>query len=496
MKISYLSLIAIVIITSRCRTAQSQDQAIMPPNAIGRSAAAEWEAFARSQQMMPQRLPLGNENIMAPNARVYRGNGNSMTVRPVAFHHAVQPAEPIVTPPPQALPVSELSLTDLEEMALQRNPAVAAAAARVDAARGQWTQVGLLPNPVIGYSSEEIGDSGTSGKQGGFIGQKLVTAGKLRLNRAVAEQQIELAEQQWTAWRQRVLTDVRVGFYAVLIAQRRLEITSELLKTSEAALHSATALVDAEETSRVDVLQAQVENDSIKIRLQKAQNTHVAAWRQLTAVLGSPGMHLQRLTGDVDAARRDIVWQDALTRLLRESPEIAAAYAELERARWALDRARAGRIPNVNLQAVVQKDNATGDTVTGVQVGMPFPIFDRNQGGIVKAAAEVRSAERQIERVELELQRRLAIVYQRYANSRFEVDKYSRDIRPRAQETLDLVTESYKAGETGYLTLLTAQRTYFQTNLSYVEALRNMWQASLQIEGLLLDGSLTGNATQ
>jgi len=38
--------------------------------------------------------------------------------------------------------------------------------------------------------------------------------------------------------------------------------------------------------------------------------------------------------------------------------------------------------------------------------------------------------------------------------------------------------------------MLTAQRTYFETNLSYIEALRESWRTQLQMDGLLLESSL------
>ena len=41
---------------------------------------------------------------------------------------------------------------------------------------------------------------------------------------------------------------------------------------------------------------------------------------------------------------------------------------------------------------MVQYDNATEDTVTGVRVGLPLPIWNRNQGGIRQAQAELRQA--------------------------------------------------------------------------------------------------------
>ncbi|GAG08725.1 unnamed protein product, partial [marine sediment metagenome] len=195
---------------------------------------------------------------------------------------------------------------------------------------------------------------------------------------------------------------------------------------------------------------------------------------------------------DVDSARRDFVWEAALTRVLNESPEIAVAYARLQQAQFALDRAYAGRIPDVDVRASVHKDDTSGDTVSGVEIGLPLPIFDRNQGEIGKAAAEVAEAEQRIRQIEMDLQRRLARVYQQYADARFEVDKYIRDIRPSAKESLELASTAYEAGEASYLTLLTAQRMYFRTDLAYIESLHNLWRSSLEIDGLLVTSGDAG----
>ena len=42
----------------------------------------------------------------------------------------------------------------------------------------------------------------------------------------------------------------------------------------------------------------------------------------------------------------------------------------------------------------------------------------------------------------------------------------------------------------GYLDSLVAQQTYSQTNLAYLEALGQLWSSYVQIDGLLLEGSL------
>jgi cobalt-zinc-cadmium efflux system outer membrane protein len=144
----------------------------------------------------------------------------------------------------------------------------------------------------------------------------------------------------------------------------------------------------------------------------------------------------------------------------------------------------------------VQHDNVTGDTVTGVQVGMPLPVWNRNQGGIRQAEAEISQARRNANRVELDLKRRLAVAYQQFADARVQAETYATDILPRAKETLELVQRGYQLGELGYLDLLNAQRTYSQTSLTYLDALAAMWANWSEMEGMLLSDSLSSAPQQ
>jgi cobalt-zinc-cadmium efflux system outer membrane protein len=153
-------------------------------------------------------------------------------------------------------------------------------------------------------------------------------------------------------------------------------------------------------------------------------------------------------------------------------------------------------VPNVGVQATVQHDNASGDDVAGVQVALPLPLFNRNQGNIIAADSQLVAAQRNVERVRLNLQSRLAEVFRRYASAGQQVEKYRGTILPDAKETLDLVASGYQQGEFSYLNLLTAQRTYFQSNLAYLESLLQLKSAQVQIEGLLLNESLNGSSEQ
>jgi cobalt-zinc-cadmium efflux system outer membrane protein len=385
---------------------------------------------------------------------------------------------------------SGLTLGELEEMALQYNPTLEQAAARAEAARGHWLQVGLYPNPVAGYLGAEIGNEGRAGQQGGFLSQEIVTAKKLQLSRNVASQEVRQAEYAWEAQRQRVLTDVRRTFYEVLIAQRTAELAAQLVRIGEEGVRSTEALMKAKEVARGDLLQSRIEADTARVFLERARNRHLAAWRSLAAVVGAADMEPRPLAGDIQDGLPQLTWDDAFARILAQSPQMAGAQTGVARAQAAVSRECAGRVPNLELQGTVQYDHATRDTFATVQVGIPMPIFNRNQGNILRAQAELLAAENEVQRVQLALRQRLAGVFEQYTNARYQAEKYSRDILPNAAESLKLTNSGYKQGEYSYLAVLTAQRTFFRTNLAYLDALRELRAAATTIEGNLLSDSL------
>lgn len=449
----------------------------------------KWFVFVALMGLVPS---LGTAQQVKPPGAA-RPNGGDQHVIPEGPAAPLPPAgQSLSAPFPAGEPVPEpgMTLAELEAMAERCNPTLAQAAWRVQAARGQCLQVGLYPNPIAGYLGSEIGNEGRAGQQGGFIGQEVVTAGKLQLNRAVVGQEIRQAEYAWATQRFRVLTDVRRGFYEVLVAQRTVELAEQLVGIGERGVKTAEELMKAKEVARADVLQARIESDSAKILLEKARNRHTGAWRGLAAVIGDPALQPIPLAGDLRDGTIQFTWEDTLNRLWAESPELAAAQAGVDRAQATVRRECAGRIPNVDLQAGVQYDNATQDTFATVQVGVPIPIHNRNQGNIAKAQAELAAAQHEIRRVQLALQQRLAAVFEQYATAHQQVEKYNRDIMPNAEESLKLVSSGYRQGEFSYLMLLTAQRTYFQTNLAYLDALRDLRNSAAAIEGNLLFDSL------
>ena len=88
-----------------------------------------------------------------------------------------------------------MTLEQLQKIASDSNPTLRQAEAEIRAAKARQLQAGLYPNPMVGYTGDEIrGGSVGGGKQGFFVQQTIVTGGKLGLSRDMHAKDVKLAE--------------------------------------------------------------------------------------------------------------------------------------------------------------------------------------------------------------------------------------------------------------------------------------------------------------
>jgi cobalt-zinc-cadmium efflux system outer membrane protein len=385
-----------------------------------------------------------------------------------------------------------LNLAALEQLALERNPTLLQAGANIQAAQGRAQQAGLYPNPTVGYAGERIGAAGTAGEmQGLFIDQTIVTAGKLRLSRAKFAQEVSQTTALALAQQYRVLNGVRIHFYQLLAWQRLLDVRSELLKVADDAVQTTEELLNVGAANNPDLLQARIEARQERIALENARTQYEAAWRQLAALVGAPELAVSRLEGDLEAVVPMPDFDATLAHLLEASPEIQVALAEVARTEIGLKREQVEPIPNVQMRLANGYDFETRRDVTSVQVGVRLPIFDKNQGNICTARAQVAYAQAELRRVQLSLHQRLARAYARYRTAAATVESYRKDNLPDARKAYELYLESFRQRRAAWPQVLVAQRTYFQISVEYNDALADLRSAEVAILGLLLVDGLS-----
>jgi cobalt-zinc-cadmium efflux system outer membrane protein len=394
---------------------------------------------------------------------------------------------------PPAPTAPALTLAELEQMALQGNPTLAQAAAAVDASRGKALQAGLCPNPTVGYMGDQVGASGTVGElQGGFVQQTIVTAGKLRLSRAKYNQEAYEAELLALGQQFRVLNGVRMRYYELLALGRMIELHRAVVENAEESLRTTREMFNTGQANRAEVLLSEVALNDAKIALLTLQNRYPALWQHLASLVGSPHLPPAPLAGRLEPEGPPLEWEASLSRLLAESPELQAAQAHVVHDQITLRREKVEPIPNIQLQGAAGYNFETNKAVAAaLQVGFQIPIWNRNQGTIQEAKADLARSQAEVARVELSLRQRLAEAFNRYLTALQTSQLYRDAIVPKAAEAYEVQLDMYRKRRTAWPEVVTLRRNLLEVRSKYTRSLLELREAEVAICGLLLVDGLT-----
>lgn len=380
-----------------------------------------------------------------------------------------------------------LTLAELEAIALANNPTLVQARAKIAASQGEAWQAGLLPNPNVGYASDQIGAEGTAGElQGAFIEQEFVTGGKLRLSRAKYQQRTAQAELIASCQEHKVINGVRIHYYRVLAAKRRLELERNMGGTSDDFQLTSEEMANMGQKTQPEVLESRILARRQKIAIREAENQFRASWQALSSQVGLRDLPPARLSGNLELNSARLVESELLEDLLANSPEILTAWAEVRHDQISVRRERVQPIPNVFVGARSGYNFETNNTTAAVQVGINLPVFDRNQGTVRQAQADLSRSIAEVKRIELSLRKRFAETYARYDTACCAVQDYREVILPLAREALELSEESYRKQRSPWMDVLRLKRNHADLEIEFTQSLLDLRQSEVELQGMLL----------
>ncbi len=382
-----------------------------------------------------------------------------------------------------------MTLDDLINIASANHPDLQAARSKADAARGRLVQAGLYPNPFVSPIIEELGNRHNAA---GFVGmdvtQEIITAGKRRLAREAASHGVQAADwQAMTRWFD-VVTHLRLAYYDLLAAQRQVQVGKELVELAKKNLSATKELNKSGVKNQPDILRAQVDLDQNSIRYRTALARLEAAQRLLTNAAGVRSLPSLEIAGNLETPAPDYAWQPLVEWVLVRSSEIQEAQANVLQAEALLVRAQREVIPNVKIDLRPLYDFIDQTAEAQLSAGVSLPIYNRNQGNIAAARAELSVKEAEIRQVELRLTERWTLAFQRYQTARQQSEVYQKHIIPNAESSLKLIRFGYeKAGDQKYdfTAVLQAEQVLAQAKLAFVQSLGELWRAAAELEGLL-----------
>lgn len=382
-----------------------------------------------------------------------------------------------------------LSLDDAVAVFLRQNLDLLMAKFGVESAKGQQITARLFPNPVASIGTLSAFTQGrTMGNSGAVIAQVqqlFELAGKRGYRIESAAFGTQSAEAAFEDAVRQLGFTVKDAYHRIQLAQRRLTLAEENRDRFSRILEINTIRFKKGYIAEVDLIRIRlqfIDFQSQVIQAIQESETARADLRQLLRLL--PATQLE-LTSEFEYKRIDPDIGRLRTVALEARADVRMKRFVFSQREADLKLARAYRIPDVTVGAGYSVQGPKGPDNPGqvaVNLGVPLPLFNRNQGGIVQAEVAVQSAEADLSKTLNQVENEVDVAYKNLLQSRRLVEAYLGGVLDDARSTLTIVERAYERGGATILDLLDAARTSRTIQQNYFEALFNYQRNVIQLQ--------------
>ena len=381
-----------------------------------------------------------------------------------------------------------LSFDQAVAKTLSYSPKLRIADSEINEAAGLKTQSALLPNPVAGWSVENVFGNkdwrGWGAAESRYeIGQLIELGGKRGFRMQTAKFQFFAAQAGFEAKQLALLNRLLKLFTLVIAAQENLDITWDQTKIADEVYKTVVAKVEAGKVSLIQQNKAEIALSTAQINLDKARAEFIKSKERLSILWGA-------MCPDFDRAYYPFYEIDIPTPLekclcdLRENPQLLQSQMDYAAAHHNLNLQNSQAIPDVTVSLGYKTLQDTGNKGMIIGASIPIPIFNQNQGNIQKARAQRAKAQDQYIDLELALENKLSISHTELMRAYKEAEKIRTTVLKSAVQSFELAKEGYKEGKFEYLDMLDSQKTLFEVKERYIQALLNYHQSRADIEYL------------
>jgi cobalt-zinc-cadmium efflux system outer membrane protein len=382
-----------------------------------------------------------------------------------------------------------LSLDEAIGLFLQQNLDLLIAKYGIEFSKGQEITARLFPNPVasMGLVSSPVQERtlGSGGQISPQIQQLFELAGKRGYRIEGAEFGTQSAEASFEDAVRQLSLAVKDAYFRIQLAQRRLVLAEENKDRFSRILEVNTIRLKKGFIAEIDLIRIRLQHIDFQSQVIQAIQEAESARSELRQLLRvSPAIELE-LTSNLEFKRLDPDIAKLGAIALESRPDVRAKRLMLSQRMAELKLAKAYRVPDVTIGAGYAIQGSRGPDNSNqmtFNLGLPLPLFNRNQGGIMQAEAAVQSAEADLGKTLNLVENQVDVAYRNLIQSRLLVEAYLGGVLDDARSTFAIVERSYERGGATLLDLLDAARTSRMIQQNFIEALFNYQRNAIQLE--------------
>lgn len=382
-----------------------------------------------------------------------------------------------------------LTLAEAMRLAETGNAAVRAREAQLAAADGARREAAspFINNPELsGEATRLRAPDGTATEWKAGISQSFEIGGQQGRRREAAAAALDALRAEIDDARRQARADAAARFFAVLAAQRRLQVERRSVELFDQTAQAVARRRAAGEDTRLDANVALIEAERARNASARVAEQLIDARVELATVLQLPVATMPEVAGEISAPPAAALAYnlDQLQAAARELPRQRALAARQDAAQARLEVARAGRYPDVTVGVHVGREGPAGarERVATLALSVPLPIFKRNDAAIGEALTALDQAE--IDRAVgmRDAQAQVQRLWSRLASQRERVQRLQQTMVQAAADNQQLSVRSRQAGQIGLLEQLIVNRQALDAERDLIDALADFHATRIELE--------------
>lgn len=394
----------------------------------------------------------------------WRTGGGPQGVKPT---HEVIPANVILE--------DGLSEDEAVQTALANNSAFQATLAQLGMAHGDAVQASLLANPsLLAYFP-------TGAKEGQYTLYAPIESYLMRPMRVkVANRDYRRIGDQLVQNGLDLARDVRVAYTDLAVANEQAALALEALEIRESIAELTDKRFDDGDISELETIAARVDQLNATATSAVQRQTVAIAEARLATLIGLTSLDVPLMPLPMDVANVPIVDETSLI------AQALACRPDYQSANWTIaaasQRSRLARWLFLRVDGVLDVRDGPGYTHTGGGLRADIPIFNRNQGGIIRADWEVNAAQHARDAIHDQIVADVRTAARQLQQANDNLTILEQQVAPALIEALEIAKKGFAGGGTEYLLVLQTTTQYLDTKARILDQKAAYGRALAELE--------------
>jgi outer membrane protein, heavy metal efflux system len=368
-----------------------------------------------------------------------------------------------------------MSLEEIENIAMQANPEIRAAARRIATTEARVSGAGALDDPMLMYRNwgtplnQPL--NWNQGQNMFMVQQTLPGPGKRALRSQVAGSEIEVAKLQLETVRRDVAVRVKKTFYDLLRNYDELRIHDEQMQLAKQAVESARIKYTVGKVPQQDVLKAQIATTKLEEHLIMVEQDGEMARATLNSMMARDPAAPLEIVGEYTPVALIPSLLDLERIALENRPELRANKAEQNVLAQKEALAKKAYTPDFTVAAgymLMPQDVEQKHTYAAeVTLNLPWLNKRKHDSEIAEARTmtEATRAEYDAQRAAIFLEIQEALI--RALSAARNVELYRTTLKPQAEATFKAAAAAYQHDRTDFLNLVDSQNMMLDVQSSF-----------------------------